>query len=311
MVAVVGISGSGKSTLVKDILCRLARKLHEGGPAPGAHNSITGIHFVDKIIYIGQTPIGRTPRSNPATYTGAFDQIRNVFVRTPEACRRGYKPGRFSSNVPGGRCEACAGDGTIRVEMQFLADVYVPCDVCHGQRYNPETLGIRYQGRNIADVLAMSVEEARTIFADVEGIERPLRTLAEVGLDYLRLGQPATTLGGEAQRIKLATELQRRSRGHTVYFLDEPTRGLHMEDVKPLLAILNGLVDKGHTVIVIEHDLDIIKSADWIIELEPEGGERGGRIVATGTPEAVAQVPRKPDRPLSKTRVGPLDETGF
>jgi excinuclease ABC subunit A len=296
MVAVAGISGSGKSTLVKDILCRsLARKLHEGGPAPGAHKSIGGIHFVDKIIYIDQTPIGRTPRSNPATYTGAFDQIRNVFVRTPEACRLGYKPGRFSSNVPGGRCEACTGDGTIRVEMQFLADVYVPCDVCHGRRYNPETLGIRYQGRSIADVLAMSVEEARALFADVEGIERPLRTLAEVGLDYLRLGQPATTLsGGEAQRIKLAAELQRRPNGHTVYFLDEPTRGLHMEDVKPLLAVLNGLVDKGHTVIVIEHDLDVLKSADWIIELGPEGGERGGRIIATGTPEAVAQVPGSP-----------------
>jgi excinuclease ABC subunit A len=291
-IAVAGVSGSGKSTLVKDILCRsLARELHEGGPAPGAHKSIHGVQLVDKIIYIDQSPIGRTPRSNPATYTGAFDQIRNLFARTPEARRRGYKAGRFSSNVAGGRCESCAGDGTIRVEMQFLADVYVPCDVCHGARFNPETLEVRYQGRTIADVLAMSVEEAHALFSDVEGVERPLHTMVEVGLDYLRLGQPATTLsGGEAQRIKLATELQRRPAGHTVYFLDEPTRGLHTEDIRPVLTVLNGLVDKGHTVIVIEHDLDVIKSADWVIELGPDGGERGGRIVAMGTPEAVAET---------------------
>lgn len=292
-IAVAGVSGSGKSTLVKDILCRsLARELHEGGPAPGAHTRISGTERVDKIIYIDQSPIGRTPRSNPATYTGAFDQIRAVFARTPESRSRGYKPGRFSSNVAGGRCEACSGDGTIRVEMQFLADVYVPCDVCHGARYNQETLQVHYKGRTIADVLAMSVEEAHALFADIEAIERPLRTMAEVGLDYLRLGQPATTLsGGEAQRIKLATELQRRPAGHTVYFLDEPTRGLHAEDVRPLLAVLNGLVDKGHTVIVIEHDLEVIKNADWVIELGPDGGERGGRIVAEGTPETLAATP--------------------
>jgi excinuclease ABC subunit A len=293
MIAVAGVSGSGKSTLVEDILFRsLARKLHQGGPAPGEHKNISGAQSVDKVIYIDQTPIGRTPRSNPATYTGAFDQVRNVFARTPEARRRGYKPGRFSSNVQGGRCESCTGDGTIRVEMQFLADVYVPCDVCHGARYNPETLEVRYQGRTIADVLAMSVEEAVALFHDIEGISRPLRTLADVGMDYLRLGQPATTLsGGEAQRIKLAAELQRRPSGHTVYFLDEPTRGLHSEDVRLLLKVLNDLVDKGHTVIVIEHDLDVIKCADWVNELGPDGGERGGTIVAAGTPEAVAQVP--------------------
>jgi excinuclease ABC subunit A len=293
LVAVTGVSGSGKSTLVNDVLYRsLARKLHNGYEAPGAHDRIDGLQLVDKAVYIDQSPIGRTPRSNPATYTAVFDQIRNLFARTPEARARGYRPGRFSFNVAGGRCEACAGDGTIRMEMQFLADVYVPCDTCHGARYNEETLDIRYRDHTITDVLNLSVAEARALFADIPGIERPLSTLADLGLDYLRLGQSATTLsGGEAQRLKLATELQLRSVGHTVYVLDEPTRGLHVGDVHVLLEVLNKLVDKGNTVVVIEHDLNVIKSADWVIDLGPDGGDRGGSVVAAGTPEDVAAVP--------------------
>ena len=292
LVAVTGVSGSGKSTLVNDILhLGLARRLKTGTAMPGEVDAIEGVEHVTRAVHIDQAPIGRTPRSNPATYTGAFDQIRKVFAATPEARARKYQPGRFSFNVAGGRCETCAGDGTIHIPMQFLADVEIPCDTCHGARYNEQTLQIRYKDRNIADVLAMSIGESLQFFSGVDGIERPLRTMSDVGLDYLRLGQSATTLsGGEAQRVKLAHELERRVSGHTVYLLDEPTRGLHADDVARLLVVLQGLVDKGNTVIAIEHDIDVIKCADWVIDLGPESGDRGGKVVAQGTPEEVAAL---------------------
>ena len=296
LVAVTGVSGSGKSTLVNDILYSgLGRQLpgtaEAAAAVSGRADTIEGIEHVNKVVYIDQAPIGRTPRSNPATYTGAFDQIRKVFAATPEARARKYQPGRFSFNVAGGRCEPCAGDGIIKIPMQCLADVEIPCDTCHGARYDHETLQIRYRDRSIADVLEMSIGESLVFFAGIEAIERPLRTMADVGLDYLRLGQSATTLsGGEAQRIKLAHELQRRTAGHTVYLLDEPTRGLHADDVARLLEVLQGLVDKRNTVIVIEHDIDVIKDADWVIDLGPEGGQRGGMLVVQGAPEDVAAV---------------------
>lgn len=290
LIAITGVSGSGKSTLINQVLLKaLQRRLQKRQASPGDHGSVEGMEQITKVIQIDQAPIGRTPRSNAATYTGVFDQIRSEFARTPEARKRGYKTGRFSSNVPGGRCENCTGDGTLRIPMQFLADVYVTCDACHGSGFLAETLEIRYRDRTIADVLSMSVAEALELFRGIRDIELPLRTLADVGLGFLRLGQPATTLsGGEAQRVKLATELQKKSDGHTLYLLDEPTRGLHVDDLRRLLAILNGLVDKQNTVIVIEHNVDIIRAADWIIDLGPEGGERGGHIVAEGTPEQVA-----------------------
>lgn len=290
---VTGVSGSGKSTLVNDILATsLANDLNRARQVPGSHKRIEGLEYLDKLVQVDQSPIGRTPRSNPATYTGVFDKIRNLFAATPDAKMRGYKAGRFSFNVKGGRCEACHGDGTIKIEMNFLPDVYVPCEVCHGQRYNRETLEVRYKGKNIAEVLDMPIVEAAEFFKPITSIHRYLQTLVDVGLGYVRLGQPATTLsGGEAQRVKLATELQKRSTGRTVYILDEPTTGLHFEDVRKLLEVLNGLVDKGNTVIVIEHNLDVIKSADWVIDLGPEGGSGGGRVVAAGTPEDVARVP--------------------
>ncbi len=291
--AVTGVSGSGKSTLVNDILYQvLASRLNGARTVPGRHTRVTGLEELDKVVHVDQAPIGRTPRSNPATYTGVFDRIRTLFSETPEAKARGYQPGRFSFNVKGGRCEACSGDGTIKIEMNFLPDVYVDCEVCHGQRYNRDTLTVHYKGKNIAEVLEMPINEAAGFFEPIQAIHRYLRTLVEVGLGYVRLGQAATTLsGGEAQRVKLATELQRRSNGRSVYVLDEPTTGLHFEDVRKLLEVLNGLVDKGNTVIVIEHDLDMIKSADWIVDLGPEGGSGGGTIVATGTPEQVAAEP--------------------
>jgi excinuclease ABC subunit A len=249
------------------------------------------MQHLDKVVHVDQGPIGRTPRSNPATYTGVFDHVRRLFAQTTEAKVRGYQPGRFSFNVKGGRCEACSGDGTIRIEMQFLPDVYVPCEVCHGARYNTDTLGVRYKGKTIADVLDMPIEEAAGFFAAIPAIHRHLQTLADVGLGYVRLGQPAPTLsGGEAQRVKLASELQRRSTGRTVYVLDEPTTGLHFDDIRKLLGVLGRLVDGGNTVIVIEHNLDVIKTADWVIDLGPEGGSRGGAIIAAGTPEQVARV---------------------
>ncbi len=291
-VAVTGVSGSGKSTLVNDILyAALARELNGARTVPGRHRKISGMEHVDKVVHVDQSPIGRTPRSNPATYTGVFDHIRKLFAETPEAKVRGYLQGRFSFNVKGGRCEACAGDGTLRIEMNFLPDVYVPCEECHGARYNRETLEVHYKGKTIAEVLDMPIEEALEFFESVPAIARHLRTLVEVGLGYVRMGQSAPTLsGGEAQRVKLAAELQKRSTGRTVYVLDEPTTGLHFEDIRKLLGVLQSLVDKGNSVIVIEHNLDVIKSADWIIDMGPEGGSGGGTVVATGTPEDVAAV---------------------
>src|SRR2546421_365653 len=294
--SVTGVSGSGKSTLVNDILYRaLAQMLHRAQDRPGTHDRIEGAQRVDKVVDIDQSPIGRTPRSNPATYTGVFTFIRTLFARTPEARMRGYAPGRFSFNVQGGRCEACQGDGLVKIEMHFLPDVYVTCDVCKGRRYNRETLDVRYKGMSIAEVLDMTVREAREFFDAVPVIKSKLQTLDDVGLDYIRLGQAATTLsGGEAQRVKLATELSRRATGRTLYILDEPTTGLHFADIQKLLEVLNRLVEQGNTVVIIEHNLDVIKTADWVIDLGPEGGEEGGRVLATGTPESVARQSPKP-----------------
>ena len=293
LVAITGVSGSGKSTLVNDILYNvLARDLHGARTVPGRHRRVRGLEHLDKVVHVDQSPIGRTPRSNPATYTGVFDHVRRLFSETPEAKVRGYQPGRFSFNVKGGRCEACSGDGTLRIEMNFLPDVYVPCEVCHGARYNRETLEVHYKGKSISDVLDMPIEEGLEFFEAVPAIARHLRTLVDVGLGYVRLGQSAPTLsGGEAQRVKLASELQKRSTGRTVYVLDEPTTGLHFEDIRKLLVVLQTLVDKGNTVIVIEHNLDVVKSADWIIDMGPEGGSGGGNVVTTGTPESVAEHP--------------------
>ncbi|WP_112272517.1 excinuclease ABC subunit UvrA [Lentzea terrae] len=292
LTSVTGVSGSGKSTLVNDILATvLANKLNGARQVPGRHTRINGLNEVDKLVRVDQSPIGRTPRSNPATYTGVFDHVRKLFAATTEAKVRGYQPGRFSFNVKGGRCEACAGDGTIKIEMNFLPDVYVPCEVCKGARYNRETLEVHYKGKTISEVLDMPIEEAATFFEPINAIHRHLRTLVDVGLGYVRLGQPAPTLsGGEAQRVKLASELQKRSTGKTVYILDEPTTGLHFEDIRKLLGVINGLVDKGNTVIVIEHNLDVIKTSDWIVDMGPEGGSGGGMVVAEGTPEQVSEV---------------------
>ncbi|WP_069811893.1 excinuclease ABC subunit UvrA [Streptomyces sp. TP-A0874] len=293
LTAVTGVSGSGKSTLVNDILyTHLARELNGAKAVPGRHTRVDGDELVDKVVHVDQSPIGRTPRSNPATYTGVFDHVRKLFAETTEAKVRGYLPGRFSFNVKGGRCENCSGDGTIKIEMNFLPDVYVPCEVCHGARYNRETLEVHYKGKSIAEVLDMPIEEALDFFEAVPKIARHLRTLNEVGLGYVRLGQPAPTLsGGEAQRVKLASELQKRSTGSTVYVLDEPTTGLHFQDISKLIKVLSGLVDKGNTVIVIEHNLDVLKTADWIVDMGPEGGHGGGLVVAEGTPEQVAAEP--------------------
>ncbi|MFD8701926.1 excinuclease ABC subunit UvrA [Kitasatospora sp. NPDC059648] len=292
LTAITGVSGSGKSTLVNDILyTHLARELNGARSVPGRHTRITGTDLVDKVVHVDQSPIGRTPRSNPATYTGVFDHVRRLFAETQEAKVRGYLPGRFSFNVKGGRCENCTGDGTIKIEMNFLPDVYVPCEVCHGARYNRETLEVHYKGKSIAEVLDMPIEEALSFFEAVPAIARHLRTLNDVGLGYVRLGQSAPTLsGGEAQRVKLASELQKRSTGRTVYVLDEPTTGLHFEDISKLIKVLSGLVDKGNTVIVIEHNLDVIKTADWVVDMGPEGGSGGGTVVAEGTPEQIAAV---------------------
>ena len=289
---VTGVSGSGKSTLVNEILYKGLNKIvNKAKDLPGKFKEITGYENIDKIIDIDQSPIGRTPRSNPATYTGTFDIIRELFSQTQEAKMRGYKPGRFSFNVKGGRCEACSGDGIIKIEMQFLSDVYVPCEVCKGKRYNRETLEVKYKGKNIADVLNMTVEEALEFFENIPRIKNKLQTLMDVGLGYIRLGQPSTQLsGGEAQRIKLAYELSKRSTGKTLYILDEPTTGLHIHDVNRLVKILQRLVDGGNTVIVIEHNLDMIKCADYIVDLGPEGGDKGGTIIATGTPEKIAET---------------------
>ena len=292
LVAVTGVSGSGKSTLVNEIVYKaLANRLHRMRIKPGDHDSVEGIDCFDKVIDIDQSPIGRTPRSNPATYTDLFTPIRELYSLTPEAKVRGYKPGRFSFNVRGGRCETCKGDGQIKIEMHFLPDVYVPCETCHGRRYNRETLEVRFKGKAIADVLEMSVEEALEFFAKIPKIRRKLQTLHDVGLDYIKLGQPATTLsGGEAQRVKLAKELSKIATGRTLYILDEPTTGLHFADIEKLLEVLQRLVDAGNTVLVIEHNLDVIKQADWLVDLGPEGGDAGGEVIATGTPEQVAEV---------------------
>lgn len=293
MTCVTGVSGSGKSSLINEILYkRLARDLNRARTIPGKHQSILGIDQLDKVIAIDQSPIGRTPRSNPATYTGVFDQIRDLFASTTDAKARGYSKGRFSFNVKGGRCEACSGDGIIKIEMHFLPDVYVPCEVCGGKRYNRETLEVKYKGKSIYDVLDMTVEEAVPFFENVPSIRRKIETLYDVGLSYVKLGQPSTTLsGGEAQRIKLATELSRRSTGKTIYILDEPTTGLHFADVHKLVDILHKLTESGNTVVVIEHNLDVIKTADYIIDLGPEGGDGGGTIIAEGTPEKIAGNP--------------------
>ena len=293
MTCVTGVSGSGKSSLVNEILYKeLARKLNRARTIPGRFKKMEGLEQLDKVINIDQSPIGRTPRSNPATYTGVFDMIRDLFASTPDAKAKGYSKGRFSFNVKGGRCEACSGDGIIKIEMHFLPDVYVPCEVCGGKRYNRETLDVRYKGKSIYDVLNMTVEEAMKFFENIPSIYRKIATLNDVGLSYIRLGQPSTQLsGGEAQRIKLATELSRRGTGKTVYILDEPTTGLHFEDVHKLVEILRRLSDGGNTVIVIEHNLDVIKTADYLIDIGPEGGERGGTVIAKGTPEEVAENP--------------------
>ncbi|MBI2861245.1 MAG: excinuclease ABC subunit UvrA, partial [Chloroflexi bacterium] len=292
-VCIAGVSGSGKSTLVEDILYkRLAQMIFRTKDKPGDHDSILGLEHLDKVIDIDQSPIGRTPRSNPATYTGAFTPIRELFAQIPEARIRGYTPGRFSVNVKGGRCEACQGEGIIQIEMQFLPDVYVPCDVCKGKRYNREALEIKYKGKSISDVLEMTISEALEFFENVPAVRSKLATLNDVGLGYIKLGQPAPTLsGGEAQRVKLSTELSRRATGRTLYILDEPTTGLHFADVEKLLSVLQRLVDGGNTVVVIEHHMDVLKCADWIIDLGPEGGDRGGWVVAEGTPEQLAQNP--------------------
>ncbi|MFL6560671.1 MAG: excinuclease ABC subunit UvrA, partial [Bacillus sp. (in: firmicutes)] len=292
-IAITGVSGSGKSTLINEILHKsLAQKLHHAKTKPGEHKSIKGIDYLEKVIDIDQSPIGRTPRSNPATYTGVFDDVRDVFANTNEAKVRGYKKGRFSFNVKGGRCEACRGDGIIKIEMHFLPDVYVPCEICHGKRYNRETLEVKYKGKNISDILDMTVEAAVEFFENIPKISRKLQTILDVGLGYIKLGQPATTLsGGEAQRVKLASELHRRSQGKSFYILDEPTTGLHVDDISRLLVVLQRLVENGDTVLVIEHNLDVIKAADYLVDLGPEGGDKGGTIVATGTPEKVAEVP--------------------
>jgi excinuclease ABC subunit A len=291
-VCVTGVSGSGKSTLVNEIVYKaLANHLNRMRTKPGAHLAVEGIDAFDKVIEIDQAPIGRTPRSNPATYTDLFTHVRELYSLTPEAKVRGYKPGRFSFNVRGGRCEACKGDGQIKIEMHFLPDVYVPCETCHGRRYAKETLEVRFKGKSIADVLEMSVEEALEFFAKIPKIRRRLQTLHDVGLDYIRLGQPATTLsGGEAQRVKLAAELSKVATGRTLYILDEPTTGLHFADIEKLLEVLQRLVDNGNTVLVIEHNLDVIKQADWVVDLGPEGGDEGGEVLAAGAPEDVAEV---------------------
>lgn len=292
MTCVTGVSGSGKSSLINEILYKhLAKVLNRARTIPGKHRDIIGVEQLDKVIDIDQSPIGRTPRSNPATYTGVFDQIRDLFASTADAKARGYKKGRFSFNVKGGRCEACSGDGILKIEMHFLPDVYVPCEVCGGKRYNRETLEVKYKGKSIYDVLNMTVEEALEFFDPIPSIKRKIQTLYDVGLSYIRLGQPSTELsGGEAQRIKLAAELSKRSTGRTVYILDEPTTGLHFADVHKLIEILRRLAEGGNTVIVIEHNLDVIKTADYIIDIGPEGGDKGGTVIAKGTPEEVAAV---------------------